>query len=67
MNEWIKVTDKLPKKFGKYLTCDNYRNINLFVYREDAQYPFGISPDNEDYNMVAYWMPLPNPPIDKQK
>lgn len=62
MGKWISVKHKLPKKFGKYLTCDDYGNINIFIYREDHSYPFGISPNDKEYYMVSYWQSLPKPP-----
>lgn len=66
MNEWIKVSDKLPEIGADFLgfsdgTIDHYRRISKDVY-------FNQNSANESpLYYVTHWMPLPGPPkIDKE-
>lgn len=60
--EWIPVSERLPDKYGKYLTCDGKGNIHIFEHNPMGVYPFMIAPNSERYYQPTHWMPLPEPP-----
>lgn len=64
--QWIPVTERLPKKYiGEWLCCDKYGNI--FILRYENTTPNGdcvfCYTDNDGYSVsvhdVVAWMPLP--------
>jgi Protein of unknown function (DUF551) len=68
---WIKSSDRLPKKFGYYLTynenhhfCSKYASHQILKYRPKEKiwwwYP-GIKEEEIIHN-VTHWMDLPSPP-----
>ena len=62
MVEWIDVKDRLPDKYGDYLTCDEKNNFHVFFYHPAQQFPFGIEPWHPAYYMPTHWAHLPEPP-----
>lgn len=59
---WIPVSERLPDKYGRYLTCDEKGNIHIFTHNPIAPYPFMIAPNSEQYYQPTHWMPPPDPP-----
>ena len=60
MADWISVEDKLPEESGVYLCYmkgEDYKYIKVWCKCYDA--------DRKRFNdyQVAYWMPLPPPPV----
>ena len=68
--EWIKTKDKMPEYEDIYLIvrngevgCACRQNFLIdVIWNNDFTGGFSIIPDEE----VTHWMPLPQPPIDKQ-
>lgn len=60
--KWIPVSERLPDKCGRYLTCDDKGNVHIFEHNPMGVYPFMIAPNSERYYQPTHWMPLPNPP-----
>ena len=63
---WIPVTERLPKKNGKYLCYVKrfgqyagmqYYYVDVLVFQEDCFYEDEIGTER-----VTHWMPLPEPP-----
>ena len=62
MQEWIPVTERLPKNYEAVLTFDG-RSIHIMAHHHDFKDPFGIVKGNfMGYAPVTHWMPLPEPP-----
>jgi hypothetical protein len=59
---WIKVTDRMPDKAGRYMICDKYGNIHVRDYNECQRYPFDIRPNHPHYFMAEWWAELPEAP-----
>lgn len=59
---WIKVAKELPKKEGRYLTCDIKGNIHVRGYYEGQVCPFGISPNHPHLFVPEWWAELPELP-----
>lgn len=60
---WISVKDRLPDKVDRYLTCDKFENIHVFIHTPKYEYPFGISENHPLYYPVKWWMPISKPPM----
>ncbi len=67
--EWINVKDRLPSKYGYYLTFStqsrgvsikaNYQNLRY--YPKEKKFTNHVGRIN-DFEPVTHWMPLPEPP-----
>jgi hypothetical protein len=62
---WVSVKDRLPDKDGKYLVCGKValsdihgEPIQLVRFTERKEWLTSLS--------VKYWMPLPEPPKEKE-
>lgn len=63
-NDWIPVTERLPKKSGEYLVAGAWRGESAKTWIcEFLDLGFGCGWANNARNpVVAHWMPLPEPP-----
>jgi len=69
--EWIKTSERLPKKSDSLIhsqtLCITYRNgnIEILVFNHYHQCWDDSSGDDFMYHIheIEYWMPLPEPPI----
>lgn len=62
VQEWIPVTERLPKNYEAVLTFDG-RSIHIMAHHHDFKDPFGIVKGNfMGYAPVTHWIPLPEPP-----
>jgi len=59
MTEWIKCSDKMPDKDGRYLVCEQYSTLWIGVSSlRKGVFDGGVT--------TTHWMPLPEPPeLDK--
>lgn len=65
--DWISVEDKLPKKYGYYLTHDKNNN---FVAKDNGTKIYRFYPKTKKFwwfgniepEGITHWMPLPKPP-----
>ena len=64
---WIKVTDRMPDKAGRYMTCDKHGNIQIRNYYEGQRYPFDISPNHPHFFMAEWWAELPEVPKEAKR
>tara|TARA_Y100000593_G_C4224646_1_gene293761 strand:- start:494 stop:730 length:237 start_codon:yes stop_codon:yes gene_type:complete len=68
-NEWIDVNDRLPDDYGWFLVIDKYLTgnpVTMGFYEGPDNPEFWLPVDgryDSDSMKVAYWMPLPSPPI----
>jgi len=63
MNNWIKVTDRLPEYSGFYLVA--YTSSSQYVtkaYFLDLENGFKHIRTKNDFKTVTHWQPLPEPP-----
>ena len=66
---WIPVTERLPKDGEFVLVCNDDKHMMIAKYETETyewyykymNYDFDIW-DNEEQGPVCYWMPLPEPP-----
>ena len=66
-SEWISVDERLPDKFGKYLTYikshySSYVDILYYDSNQSAWYFFDNEWGDCEVNDVTHWMPLPEAP-----
>ena len=63
-HRWIPVTDQLPGVSGKYLCVTKDKRGNLWTIACDwsLEMKSWLGEFGEIKNIVAYWMPLPEPP-----
>lgn len=54
MAEWISVKDRLPEKYGWYLTFNTRGMMHVTWFLLDESW--------DSINPVTHWMPLPEPP-----
>ena len=62
--KWIPTSERLPKKEGKYLTCNQNGKMLILEYVPDHDYSFPIEKDETEMfenGYVKAWMPLPEP------
>ncbi len=62
--EWISVEDRLPDTIGSYLIYrknKEYNTIAWAFFNSDKMW----AADNNFYEGVTHWMPLPEPPKEK--
>lgn len=63
MAEWISVEDKLPKIGESVLVCDECGDVYTDLIEVDGSWAKEIS---RIYGVrYLYWMPLPEPPIER--
>lgn len=62
MTKWIKCSDQMPDKDGRYLVCEKYEKIPHYHWIGVASLRNGIW----DSHIIAYWQPLPEPPGDDE-
>lgn len=55
--KWISVKDKLPEKAGPYLVFHDDIGVGIALYLGGLWLA-----DNNHYEFVTHWMPLPEPP-----
>ena len=66
-DNWIPVSERLPKLYVRVLTCDKYGNMHIFERLDLDNYPFGIKPNNARYHTPVAWMPLPEPYVESEE
>lgn len=59
MDNWISVKDDLPKQIGNYLVFIDDINAIAWTFFNSNKKWCG---QNEYYNQVTHWQPLPPPP-----
>lgn len=68
--EWIKCSERMPSKDGKYLTCTitglPYRPYDYEVLSFYEQQPYFQDEDYRFCNEITHWMELPAPPKDTE-
>lgn len=59
--EWISVKDDLPKKRTRVLVSDG-QLVTQAIINHRGDWANWYTIDNEYFNDVTHWMPLPEPP-----
>lgn len=64
---WIKCSDKLPPKKGKYIIYRDIKYVTTSWFNDEKKFEYESGCcDTYEYNdnEVTHWMPLPEPPKD---
>lgn len=66
-DKWISVEDRLPDRQGKYLiyTHNGYVTFGYWGDYGDGKSSFNPNP-RFDYHNVTHWMPVPEPPKERE-
>lgn len=67
MNNWVKTSQRLPEKSGRYLTIDDTNHMCVLAYSARHRLfgcidEFSVMQAKELAIDVAYWRELPPPP-----
>lgn len=63
--DWIKCSDRLPDKDGKYLVCGDIHLWDIEKYRNNERIVIARFTERKEWLTslsVKYWMPLPELP-----
>ncbi len=74
MTEWISVKDRLPKRETEVLGYFKHGKIYVVaqcswrdnICNEWHFSPASYDPDSAEFEELTHWMPLPNPPENKE-
>ena len=65
MSEWVKCSDRLPDKDGKYLVCGDIHLWDIEKYRINERIVIARFTERKEWLTslsVKYWKPLPEAP-----
>lgn len=66
MNQWISVKDRLPE-IGEYVIAYGKKG-GVFICKRECEFiAEGKIYGSTVYRGFIYWMPLPEPPVDKNE
>ncbi len=70
MSEWVSVKNRLPENETYVLASDKSDVYILKFYQsqdkrfKNPRYYFESSGEDEFFDLITHWMPLPKPPFD---